>query len=175
MVSLNIALKYLFIPNKQTEPTMQTEWQEILFPFSDLNPVEECFNKIKHLFKQAHYMPVIKRNTAVATYDAVEEISFHDIVTYFRNTQCINIWLPRLWLNTSFIHFLGFICTCVLEIVQLLNPKINYSNYGVLQLPGWVHTQIVYTRLEDYLIYLGLLIYLEVGHLFHNSVGFQPC
>ncbi len=57
----------------------------------DLNPVEKCFNEIKMLFKQARYLPIMKRNVAVATYDAVEEISFKNIVNYFRATQCINI------------------------------------------------------------------------------------
>ncbi len=57
----------------------------------DLNPVEKCFNEIKQLFKQARYLPIIKRNAAVATYDAVEEISFQNIVQYFRATGCINI------------------------------------------------------------------------------------
>ncbi len=57
----------------------------------DFNPCEKCFNEIKMKFKTERFQPHMKRNVGVAVYDAIEEISYTNIVQFYRETQCINM------------------------------------------------------------------------------------
>ena len=57
----------------------------------DLNPVENCFNKLKTLLKRDHYREILHDNVAVAVYDAVSLITPAETRHFFVSTQYIDV------------------------------------------------------------------------------------
>lgn len=56
----------------------------------DMNPVEECFSKIKSVIKQPIYGPMVQANLSAAIYSATGAISSGDMHSFFRHTGYLN-------------------------------------------------------------------------------------
>ena len=55
----------------------------------DMNPVEECFSKIKSVFRQPTYGDMAHANLPVAIYSGTKSVSCADMHSFFRHTGYI--------------------------------------------------------------------------------------
>ena len=55
----------------------------------ELNPVELVFNKLKIMLKREEMQPVVRVNLHAAIYNALEEITEHDLLSFYRCTEYI--------------------------------------------------------------------------------------
>lgn len=56
----------------------------------DMNPVEECFSKIKSVIKQPSYNDIVHTNLYTAIYSATKSILSGDMHSFFRHTGYLN-------------------------------------------------------------------------------------
>ena len=56
----------------------------------DLNPVEECFSKMKYLLRY-RLRDLVRQNLELAVLHAVDGIEPEDLVGYFRHTSYIHV------------------------------------------------------------------------------------
>lgn len=57
----------------------------------DMNPVEHCFSKIKHLLQKPYYQHLLYENFHATIYDATKSITVNDMHGYFRSTGYIDV------------------------------------------------------------------------------------
>lgn len=57
----------------------------------DLNPVENCFNKIKNILTQERFREIVANNLKLSIVYAIKEIQQSDLINFFKHTGCINI------------------------------------------------------------------------------------
>ena len=55
----------------------------------DMNPVEECFSKIKSIIRQPAYGDIVQANLSTAIYSATKSVSSGDMHSFFRHTGYI--------------------------------------------------------------------------------------
>ena len=52
----------------------------------DMNPVEECFSKIKSVLRRPQYGDILQHNLSFAIYEATKSVSSGDMHAFFRHT-----------------------------------------------------------------------------------------
>lgn len=57
----------------------------------DLNPVENCFGKIKNILSQKRFREIVSNNLKLAIIYAIKEIQQSDLINFFKHTGYINI------------------------------------------------------------------------------------
>lgn len=57
----------------------------------DLNPVENCFGKIKKISTQERFREIAANNLKLAIVYAIKEIQQSDLINFFKHTGYINI------------------------------------------------------------------------------------
>lgn len=57
----------------------------------DLNPVENCFGKIKNILSQERFREIVSNNLKLAIIYAIKEIQQSDLINFFKHTGYIII------------------------------------------------------------------------------------